>query len=154
MTDVGIRVDQAELARVNRALTAIEAETLIDPVLPQLGTMIVDEARIYPPPVPTGQHFIVRKGRRGGKLVRIETGKYERTGALGAGWEERIAGGAGRPDELLAENPAIYAGFVMGKRQPFAWPYGWKRIKKIGEEQIDIFVVTLKNRAAELWGRQ
>jgi len=154
VTEVGVRVDPVELARVNRALTAIEAETLIDPVLPQLGTMIVDEARVYPPPVPTGQHFIVRKGRRGGKLVRIETGKYARTGALGAGWGERVQTAASQPDELLAENPAVYAGYVMGKRQPFAWPYGWKRIKKIGQEQIDIFVVTLRNRAAELWGRR
>jgi len=154
VTEVGVRVDPVELARVNRALTAIEAETLIDPVLPQLGTMIIDEAVQYPDPVPVAQRLIVRKGRRGGKLVRIETGKYERTGALGAGWGSRVETGASRPDELLAENPAIYAGYVMGKRQPFAWPYGWRRIKAIGQVQLDIFVDTLRLRAAELWGKQ
>ena len=141
----GVRVDEAEYAQVQKSLQQLRVENLIDPVWSELAEPVMAEAQPYPPPVPVGEHFIVRKGRRGGRLVRVKTGMYQRTNTLLGEWFDEVVG-----HEQLIGNFASYASWLL-RRPVYAWMYGWQRLRTVAKRRLPDFARFLEERAGQIW---
>jgi hypothetical protein len=130
--------ERSDLLRANEALTQLQAENFLRPELAGFGSSVVDLAKVYPP-----EHGPLSYFRPVGKRQA-----YRRTGNLARQWASSVAG-----LNVRIQNFAGYSEPVMGQRQPYAYKAGWKRLKQVAADRMDIWVLETESKAWRLWER-
>jgi hypothetical protein len=41
----------------------------------------------------------------------------------------------------------------MGQKQPYAWKSGWKRLRQVAADRMDIWILETESKAWKLWER-
>lgn len=130
--------EKSDLLRAQEALTHLQAENFIRPELSDFGRSVIALASIYPP-----AHGPLSYKRPVGNRR-----PYRRTGNLAARWAESLAGLGVR-----LQNMADYSDYVMGQKQPYAWKAGWKRLRQMMMDRMDIWILEMESKAFRLWER-
>lgn len=173
MTDKSILTVEGGPKRLlapGEALDSLSAQRFIRPNLIDYGKRVVKDAEEYPPEEATYQTRAKRgksygRGGQLGSLLRNVTARgsetkqaksaYQRTYNLRNQWHRSIHGVAGATDlKQQIENKADYAGYVMGRKQPYTWRYGWRRLRKIMLDQMDLWILEMESKAFRLWNRK
>ena len=122
---IEVKIEGHDLRELNRDLSALKPSKLLKDDLNQLGRGIVQEARRYPP----------------------SRTSYKRTGLLGRSWMYAVRG-----LDVHIENPAKYAGYVMGEEQiALHRKHGWRRIFDIATTETEKMLKNISREIDKIW---
>ncbi len=146
---LSLEYNAQDVARLHRALDALEAKNLMEGQWAVVGTDIINEVSPYPPETwrnrdrGVGYWYERGYGYRGTKDVG-------RTSApLGKKWSYET-----HPLYLVVRNTASYAGEVQGEEQGMMFALiGWKRLSVTAKEMLPKIVKKLEAYAKKVWDR-